>query len=119
LFKNSIGTLIAATDLKDLHVHKHPQWPRPATYQQGINTINICLASPGYVKALTKTFILLFHYPPTMPGDHRTIGVEFNPAILFRYLDLPPIHHFLIRGTNLNAQTKVTLYSKKVAHEWD
>jgi len=83
-FKNSIGTLIAATDLKDLHAHQHPQWPRPATYQRGVNTIDICLASPGYVKALIKTFILPFHYPPTMPGDHRTIGVEFNPAY---YLD--------------------------------
>ncbi len=118
-FKNSIGTLIAATDLKDLHAHQHPQWPRPATYQRGVNTIDICLASPGYVKALTKTFILPFHYPPTMPGDHRTIGVEFNSAVLFGYADLPPVRHFSIRGTNSNAQTKVTLYSKKVAYEWD
>jgi len=118
-FNNSIGTLIAATDLMDLHAHQHPNWLRPATYQRGVNTIDICLASPGFMKVLTKTSILPFHYPPTMLGDHRIIGVDFDPSILFGYLELPPTWYISNWGINFNAQTKVTLYSKKVSQEWD
>jgi len=85
----SIGTLLTSTDLKDLHVLK-PPWTHLATYQRGVKTINICLGSPAYVQALTIAFILPFHYPPTMLGDHRTIGVDFDPEILFGYKELPP-----------------------------
>ncbi len=117
-FKNSIGTLLASTDLKDLHVLKHPTWPRPATYQWGVKTIDICLGSPAYIQALTKAFILPFHYPPTMPGDHRTIGVDFDPEILFGYRELPPNQYMSIR-INSQVQTQITLYSTKVAYKWN
>jgi len=82
-FKNSIGTLLAQTDLVDLHAQQHPNWPCPAAHQWGLKPIDIYLASPAFVRAVTKTYILPFQQPITMLGNHHMIGANFDPQILF------------------------------------
>jgi len=80
---SGIGQIAAETDLTDLHKHKFPTHPRPATHTRGSLTIDICLGSPEFLQALANASILPFGLPTHIHGDHRTLIVEFNSHMLF------------------------------------
>jgi len=78
-----LGQLIAVTNLADTHDTKYPNHPCPAMHQRGIQPIDIILASPQFINAITATYILPFGQPITMPEDHCTLGVDLDPQLLF------------------------------------
>jgi len=65
-----LGQLIADMDLTDIHENLHPHNPCPATHQRGSHPIDIILASPRFLVAVTAAYLLPFGQPVTMPGDH-------------------------------------------------
>jgi len=94
-----LGQLIAETDLTNVHANKFPQCPHPATHQCGTQSIDIMLASPWFVNAITAAYILPFGVPITMPGDHCTLGINQDTQILFsnkspHHQDLPRCEEF-------------------------
>jgi len=115
---DGLALLYNETDLVDIHQYCHPHSPRPATHQCGSRPIDICLASPAFIPALTGTYILPFGQPHSMPGDHRTIGIDLDPMILFGHK--APSEKFRIqRGVNSNAFPTVKLFSQLVSEQWE
>ncbi len=78
-----ISRIFAETDLIDLHNHRHPAQPKPATHQRGTNPIDMIIGSTLFAAALTAAWILPFGDPPLIKGDHRLLGADFHPGILF------------------------------------
>jgi len=60
---SKIARIFDETDLIDLHHHRYPTRPKPATYQRGSNPIDIILGSPLLARALTQAWILPFGAP--------------------------------------------------------
>ncbi len=87
--KSHISRIFAETDLIDLHHHRHPAQPKPATYQRGTDPIDMIIGSELFAAALTAAWMLPFGAPPLLKGDHRLIGADFHPGILF---GSSPIH---------------------------
>jgi len=114
-----LGPLLAATDLVDLHEARHPNQPRPATHQRGTRPIDIMLASPRFLQALTAAYILPFGQPITMPGDHRTLGADFDIGILFGNKTPPPTRYTQTRGVQSNATPTVKRYCEIVTDKWE
>jgi len=81
--KADILRLFTATDLVDLHHHRYPSICKPATHQQGTNAINVMAGSPLVVEALRNAWICPFATPAIIKGDHRPLGVDLDPEILF------------------------------------
>jgi len=108
-----IARIFDETDLIDLHQHRYPTRAKPATYQRGSNPIDIMLGSPLLASALTKAWILPFGDPPTIKGDHRLLGLDFSPTILFgsttSELSLGPT-----RGVNSKNDQHVQKFCKQV-----
>jgi len=86
-----LGQLIADMDLTDIHENLHPHNPCPATHQRGSHPIDIILASPRFLVAVTAAYLLPFGQPVTMPGDHQTLGIDLDTRILFG--NQPPLSH--------------------------
>ncbi len=78
-----IERILDETALIDLHHHRHPGLQPPATHHRGRLTIDYCLGTRGFAQALTAAWMLSFGLPPTLSGDHRTLGLEFDHDILF------------------------------------
>jgi len=106
-----LGWLMAKTDLIDLHYHRYPHRPRPSMYNQGSQTIDICMGSLEFVVAMTAATILPFGIPIHLTGDHRTLVLDFNSSILFRHKP-PPSRYLYPQGVNSNVPTTVTWLSK-------
>jgi len=81
--KSAIRRLFTETDLVDLHHHRHPANPKPATHQRGSAAIDLIAGSPLPASALRRAWIHPFHEPAPIKGDHRMLGIDFDPAILF------------------------------------
>jgi len=113
-----LGPLLAGTDLVDAHAHAHPHTPRPATYHRGTRPIDIFLASPRFISAITKAYILPFGQPVTMPGDHRTLGIDFDTKILFGNHEPPTLRYAQQQGVNSNAIPTVHHFCKIVTKGW-
>jgi len=110
---SKIARLFDETDLIDLHHHRHPARTKPATFQQGSNPIDIMLGSPLVAQALITAWILPFGEPPMIKGDHRLLGLDLSPTILFgsAMTDLSP---GMKHGVNSQNNQHVQKFCKQV-----
>ena len=67
---------------------------------------------------MTATYILPFGQPITMPGDHRTLGADFDTSILFGNKSPPPTRYTQTRGVQSNALPLVKRYCEIVTEKW-
>jgi len=81
--EDDFGCLLAKTGLIDLHRARFPHVPTPATHTRGRLTIDTCLGTQLFVNALLGAWFLPFGTPVMLPGDHCTLGLDFNHDILF------------------------------------
>jgi len=112
---SKIARLFDETDLIDLHHHRYPTQVKPATYQRGSNPIDLMIGSPLLARALTHAWILPFGEPPLIKGDHRLLGLDFSPTILFGNTtnDVSP---GMIRGVNSRNEQHVQKFCKQVVN---
>jgi len=80
---SKIHHIFEETDLIDLHYHCFPAQPKPAMHQRGSQPIDLIVGSPLLASALVHAWILPFGAPPLIKGDHRLLGLDFSPEILF------------------------------------
>jgi len=111
-----IERIIDETDLIDLHRYRHPHLQPPATHNRGRLTIDYCLGTPGFARALTAAWMLPFGLPVTLSGNHQTLGLEFNHDILFGVKN-PPMTPYFHRGIYSTAYTTVRKFNDVVAQE--
>ncbi len=111
---HGIERIIDETELIDLHQHRHPNTPSLATYNRGRLTIDYCLGTKGFAQALTAAWMLPFGLPPTLPGDHRTLGLEFDHDVLFGQ-KIPQSAHSPQRGIFSTAYPTVRKFNDMVA----
>jgi len=89
-----IERIIDETALINLHRYRHPQLHPPATHNRGWLTIDYCLGTPGFVRALMVVWMLPFGLPVMLSGDHQTLGLEFDHDILFGIKNPPLMTSF-------------------------
>jgi len=104
--QSKIGRIFTETDLVDLHHNRHPATRKPATYQRGTHTIDVMLGTPLFATALSAAWMLPFSNPPLIKGDHRLLGADFHPGILFGSAPSNP-EKGLIRGLNSRHEQQV------------
>jgi len=111
--KADISRLFTATDLVDLHHHRYPSIRKPATHQRGTNAIDVMAGSPLVVEALRNAWICPFATPAIIKGDHRLLGVDLDPEILFgnRSVSITKLQE---RGVNSHHELKCTKFCKQV-----
>jgi len=114
-----LGQLIANMDLADIHELLHPHSPCPTMHQQGSHPINVILASPWFIAAATAAYFLPFGLPVTMPGDHRTLGINLDTWTLFGNQPPPPEQHVQTRGVNFNAIPTVQRFCTLATKGWE
>jgi len=81
--KARLARLFSETDLIDLHYHCYPSVKKPATYQRGSHPIDLMAGSPLFEHAMVASWIHSFSDPAMIKGDHRMLGIDFDPEILF------------------------------------
>jgi len=81
--KSKIMCLFAEMDLIDLHYHCYSATPKPATHQHESCPIDMIAGSNLLAMAQMHAWILPFAEPPLIKGDHRLLGLDFHPGILF------------------------------------
>jgi len=108
-----IARLFDETDLIDLHHHRYPTKPKPATHQRGSKPIDMMIGSPLLAAALLHAWILPFGEPTMIKGDHRLLGLDFSPTILFGSTTSTPAIG-LIRGVNSRNDQHVQKFCKQV-----
>jgi len=113
-----LGKLLSQTGLIDLHQYRHPNTITPATYHRGQHTIDICLRTTMISHAILGAWFLPFGQPDTLPGDHRTIGLDFDWQYLFGD-KIPPRPLQIHRGVNSNAYPMVLEFSKMVVTDFN
>jgi len=96
---SKIAHVFDETDLIDLHHHRYPTKAKPATQQRGSKPIDMMIGSPLIAEALMHAWILPFGDPPMIKGDHRLLGLDFAPLILFGSNTSTPLPG-LIHGVN-------------------
>jgi len=111
---HGIERIIDETVLIDLHQYRHPNTPSPATYNRGRQTIDYCLGTQGFAQALKAAWMLPFGLPPTLTGDHRTLGLEFDHGVLFGR-KLPPTVPSAHQGIFSTAYSTVRKFNDMVA----
>jgi len=109
--KASIAKLFAETDLINLHYHRYPALRTPATHQRGSQTID--LMAPCVAEAMTAAWMHPFHDPAMIKGDHRLLGIDLDPDILFGTKLHPPMP-VALRGVNSRHPQKVHKFCKQV-----
>jgi len=114
-----LGQLLAKKDLIDIHATKFPQQPRPATHQRGTRPIDVIFASTRFVDATTAAYILPFGVLITMPGDHRTLGIDLDTQILFGNKSPPPTRFQQVRGVQSNAIPTVQCFCDLTVQGWE
>jgi len=114
-----LGQLLAEKDLIDIHATKFPQQPRPATHQRGTRPIDVIFVSTRFVDATTVAYILPFGVPITMPGDHRTLGIDLDTQILFGNKSPPPTRFQQVRGVQSNAIPTVQRFCDLTVQGWE
>ena len=68
-------------DLVDIHSHRHPHLPEPATYIRGRHRIDYALLSQDLCTSVTACGYEPFHYRTT--SDHRQMFLDFDTTKLF------------------------------------
>ncbi len=111
--KASIAQLFSETDLINLHFHRYPALRTPPTHQRGTHTIDLMAGTPRVAEALTAAWMHPFHDPATIKGDHRLLGIDLDPDILFG-TQLHPAMPTAIRGVNSRHPQKVHKFCKQV-----
>jgi len=111
--QSKIARVFRETDLIDLHHHRYPALPKPATHQRGSHPIDIMLRSKLLSTALLHAWMLPFGEPYLIKGDHRLLGLDFSPDILFGGQTEHPAPG-LIRGINSRNELHVPKYCKTV-----
>jgi len=111
--RSAIRRIFNKTDLVDLHHHQYPSQSKPATHQRGSTTIDLIAGSPLPATALRHAWIHPFHEPAPIKGDHRLLGVDFDPDILFGS-NVAPIDDLGQRGVNSRHPQTVTKFCKRV-----
>jgi len=111
--KADISCLFTAIDLVDLHHHCYPSICKPATHQQGTNAIDVMASSPLVVEAIHNAWICPFATPAIIKGDHRLLGIDLDPEILFGNRSLP-LAKLQERGVNSRHELKCTKFCKQV-----
>jgi len=108
-----ISCLFTETDLLDLHHHRYPSLRKPATHQHGTNAIDLMAGSPLVAEALRHAWICPFASLAMIKGDHRLLGVDLDPEIIFGNRSLP-LTKVQIRGVNSRHELKCTKFCKRV-----
>ena len=111
--QSKIARISRETDLLDLHHHRYPATPKPATHQRGSYPIDIMLGSQLLSTAMIHAWMLPFGQPHLIKGDHRILGIDFCPEILFGGQTVHPANG-LIRGLNSRNELQVPKYCKTV-----
>jgi len=112
-----LGKSIHLTGLLDLHRHCHPQCSTPPMHSRGSLTIDMCLGTKLFANSLIRAWILL-GLPETLPGDHRTLGLDFDYDILFGHkLPLPELPREC--GVHSNDLPTVRTFNDNVAKACD
>jgi len=78
-----ISRIFNETDLVDIHQYRYPATMCPATHQRGSAPIDMMIGTQLFATATTAAWILPFGDPPLIKGDHRLLGADFHPGILF------------------------------------
>jgi len=111
--KSKISRLYTETDLIDLHYHRYPGLKKPATHQRGSKAIDLIAGSPLAADALVTAWIHPFGDPVSIKGDHRMMGLDFDPNILFSGSTIP-IARLSQCGVNSRHPQNVTKFCKHV-----
>jgi len=111
-----IERIIDETALIDLHRYRQPHLNPQATHNRGRLTIDYCLGTMGFARALKAAWMLPFGLPATLSGDHRTLGLEFDHDILFGIKNTSP-QTPLQRGIYSTDYMTVRKFNDKVAKE--
>jgi len=114
--KSKIMWLFTETDLIDLHHHRYPAQTKPATHQCGSKTIDVMAGSNLLAMALSQAWILPFAEPPLIKGDHKLVGLDFDPLILFGGMPATPTVR-IMRGINSRHKLNVTKFCKQAVHQ--
>jgi len=101
------------TDLVDLHHHRHLALRKPPMHQRGSQAIDLIAGSPLAASALLHAWMHPFGDPIMIKGDHRLLGVDFDPDVLFGSTECNTYQQPL-RGTNSRHPQKVTKFCKQV-----
>jgi len=111
--KSEISRLFQETDLTDLHQHKYPGNRKPATQQRGSKTIDLIAGSPKVADALIHAWICPFGEPAAIKGDHRMLGIDLDPDVIFGNA-IAPLARLATRGVHSHHEQKVTKFCKRV-----
>ncbi len=111
--KSKISSIFAETDLVDLHHYCHPAARKPAMYQRGSRPIDLMIGTPLFAAALSAAWMLPFGDPPLIKGDHRLLGADFHPGILFGSTPHNPASG-LLRGLNSRHEQHVIQFCQDV-----
>jgi len=114
--RSEVSRLFTETDLVDLHHHRYPALRKPATHQRGSHAIDLIAGSPLVVSALLHAWIHPFGDPVCIKGDHRLLGVDLDPEVLFGNA-IPSLTKPQLRGTNSRHPQKVTKFCKRVVDQ--
>jgi len=114
--RSHIAQLFDETDLVDLHHHRFPATNKPATHQRGSAPIDLLLGSPLLADALQYAWILPFGEPALIKGDHRLLGADFSPHILFGNNTATP-SSLLLRGVNSKNDQQVQLFCQRAVRQ--
>jgi len=114
--KSQISRLFLETDLVDIHHYRYPTIPRPATHQRGSLPIDMMIGTTLFATAATAAWMLPFGDPPLIKGDHRILGADFHPGILFGSTPDNPASNTL-RGINSRHEQHVIQYCEHVVKQ--
>jgi len=114
--KSQISRLFLETDLVDIHRYRYPTAPRPATHQRGTSPIDMMIGSTLFAAAATAAWLLPFGAPPLIKGDHRLLGADFHPGILFGTAPDTPAPGML-RGINSRHEQHVIQFCEHVVRQ--
>jgi len=114
--RSEIARLFSETDLTDLHQHRYPSLRKPATYQRGSQAIDLIAGSPAVTEALLHAWIHPFGDPVSIKGDHRLLGVDLDPEILFGQATIP-VNHPQHRGAKSKHAQTVNKFCKQVVQK--
>jgi len=111
--RSEVSRIFTETDLVDLHHHRHPALRKPPMHQRGSQAIDLIAGSPLAASALLHAWMHPFGNPIMIKGDHRLLGVDFDPDVLFGSTECNTYQQPL-RGTNSRHPQKVTKFCKQV-----
>jgi len=110
--RSQIMRLFNEMDLIDFHHHHYPALRKPATHQRGSTPIDVIVGTPGIAQALKRAWILPFGLPPLSKGDHRLLGIDFDPEILFG-TSPATLATAIIRGVNSKHELHTLKFCKE------